>query len=164
MGRSPLGQGTEVCVLLPRISGEPDEDTPSEGPGAPGQGETVLLVEDEAAVRRVVRRILVSAGYSVVEAEDGAAAIELSSQFQGDIDLLVTDVVMPRMGGPQLARKLWEQRPGLAAVFLSGYARDTGDGANLSSGEFIQKPFSRADLLSAVHRALENGERTSGKD
>jgi DNA-binding response OmpR family regulator len=120
---------------------------------------TVLVVEDERLVRDLVRRTLTRAGYVVLAAEDGVAALDLARAHRGEIDLLVTDVVMPRMGGRELADRLTTDRAGLRVLFMSGYASDARDlsGATGGSGEFLQKPFAPSGLLERVGALLSPG-------
>ncbi|HMV33149.1 MAG TPA: response regulator, partial [Gemmatimonadales bacterium] len=133
-----------------------DAATPE--PAAAPRG-TVLVVEDERMVRDLVRRTLARAGYHVLEAVDGEAALALARAEDGPIDLLLTDVVMPRMGGRQLATRLQEERPGLRVLFMSGYASDAGDLHDLvlGAGDFLQKPFAPSRLLERVGALLAPG-------
>jgi two-component system cell cycle sensor histidine kinase/response regulator CckA len=115
---------------------------------------TILLVDDEQAVRSIVLRILRRADYEVVEAEDGAAAIRIAESHPGAIDLVVTDMFMPGMMGPEMVRKLMVMRPGIRALFMSGYAdKDSTSGVPLGAN-FLGKPFSSAELGQAVEKAL----------
>ena len=115
---------------------------------------TVLLVEDDRAVRRVARGILAGAGYYVLSAGSGAEALAASDAFPGPIDLLVTDVVMAGMNGPAVADALRRRRPDLKVLFTSGHPEDLvaqkGAGA-----DFLPKPFTRTTLLACVARLLE---------
>jgi PAS domain S-box-containing protein len=124
----------------------------------PARG-TVLLAEDEPAVLSLAARVLRSAGYRVLEARDGAEAIEIQGAHREPIDLLVTDVVMPRLGGPDLAERLLAARPGTAVVYMSGYT-DNAAVRELMADEntlFLQKPFSPAALLEATERSVSGG-------
>jgi len=149
------GEGSVFRVYLPTVrageqSGTPAEATP---PQASGDGRTVLLVEDEEAVRHVLVRELRLAGYTVLEAADAREAIPLGEHYTEPIDLLVTDVVMPGMKGPQLAEKLLRVRPRMEVLFISGYSEpitlDDNRQVNL-----LRKPFSPAELTEAVRDAL----------
>jgi two-component system cell cycle sensor histidine kinase/response regulator CckA len=117
---------------------------------------TILLVEDEPAVRQVTREALEMGGYRVLEADGPAAAEHIASDGTTEIDLLLTDVVMPGMNGPELARQVCESRPGLVTLFMTGYAESevlrlaTKD----STQRHIQKPFAVSGLLSRVADAL----------
>ena len=155
-------RGTTVEIELPRAEEEPlaDEEQVSEPPPpAPplaGQGETVLLVEDEQAVRELTGRILTENGYRVIDAEDGRRARVLYDHLQGEIDLLLSDVVMPGMSGPQVAEELRGLRPDLRVLYMSGHAGDVLDHHGLAGEELplLAKPFDRNRLLSGVRAAL----------
>jgi len=156
------GAGTTVRVYLPGVAAPPQpEADPSPGPAGHALGGTVLVVEDDQVVRDLVSRTLRRAGFSVLVAEHGEAALAVSRAHPRVIDLLVTDVVMPRMNGGELARRLTLERPGIRVLFVSGYAHDALDlGAGLDPGtEFLQKPFTPAVLLDRV-RELLTAERT----
>jgi CheY-like chemotaxis protein len=154
---SDLGRGTTVSIFLPLI----EEDLPSgvlvaELPVMSQGTETVLLVEDEPTVRRIARRALFDRGYRVIEAEDGVTALEVARTHRGLIDLLLTDVVMPRMSGPELAAELQRELPGLRVLFMSGYARDAFDGGALGADvNFLAKPFTPDRLASRVRQVLD---------
>lgn len=114
---------------------------------------TILLVEDEDAVREITRHVLESAGYLVLEASSAEQALAVFHRFEGSIHLLLTDLVMPSMSGTELAARLNGMRPGFATIFMSGYSGKAG----LALGEqnyFVQKPFSISLLLSRVAEAL----------
>ncbi|MFN8646587.1 MAG: MASE1 domain-containing protein [Gemmatimonadales bacterium] len=156
---SAPGAGTTVSIYLPRVAPAPEvADAATPEPAAAPRG-TVLVVEDERMVRDLVRRTLARAGYHVLEAVDGEAALALARAEDGPIDLLLTDVVMPRMGGRQLATRLQEERPGLRVLFMSGYASDAGDLHDLvlGAGDFLQKPFAPSRLLERVGALLAPG-------
>jgi len=125
-------------------------------------GETVLLVEDGDALREVLERVLEELGYTVCVARDGEEALALSATHQGPIDLLVTDVVMPNMGGRELALELWKARPETRVLFMSGYTEDAilHQGLRRSTVGFIGKPF-RPDFLASKVREMLDGEGTS---
>lgn len=120
---------------------------------------TVLVAEDERAVRELLRRLLEAEGHTVLAAEDGEAAFGLAAAHGHRIDLLVTDIVMPMLGGLDLARRLLHLRPRLPVLFVSGYARDvTGlDKQVFPVSDFVQKPFARDDLLTRVAQLLAVG-------
>ena len=156
---SEAGRGTRVRVYLPVARGsEPDEEdeAPAALPQAKGRG-TVLLVEDEESVRRFAERVLARGGFTVLPAAEGAEAMALSRQHPGIIHLLVTDLMMPRMNGSDLARRLMAERPGIRVLFISGYDRDAARTQTpLEAGtDFIEKPFSPEALLERIHRLLE---------
>jgi CheY-like chemotaxis protein len=155
---SEPGHGSTFRVLLPRAAEEGAEGLTETPPVvAPHGRETVLLVEDEAAVRDVARRILERAGYTVYEARHGADALLVWREqggARGNIDVLLTDVRMPELGGRELAAALRRERPDLPVVFVSGYAQSETRGA----GErelFVAKPFVAPELQSAVRQVLD---------
>jgi PAS domain S-box-containing protein len=157
---SEAGAGTRVRVYLPvaRVTDEGDgeDDDPAPLPHARGRG-TVLLVEDEESVRRFAERVLSRGGYTVLMAAEGAEAMALSRQHPGIIHVLVTDLVMPRMNGSDLARRLMAERPGIRVLFISGYDRDEARTRSpMEAGtDFIEKPFSPEALLERIHLLLE---------
>jgi CheY-like chemotaxis protein len=114
--------------------------------------ETILLVEDEPAVRGLFAQALRQCGYTVFEARNGAEALEVFDGISGKIDLLLTDMRMPFLGGSELAGKLLARRPDLKLLYISGYAAKVELGPNAA---LLQKPFVRADLLRAVRSVLD---------
>jgi len=114
----------------------------------------ILLVDDEQSVRAIVVKILRRANYNVLEAEDGAAALRISDSHAGEIDLLISDMYMPGLRGPEVAKALSPKRPGLRVLFMSGYAdQDSRSGVPLGAN-FLNKPFSGKELTAAVEAAL----------
>jgi signal transduction histidine kinase/ActR/RegA family two-component response regulator len=150
---SEPGAGTTVHIYLPRVDGEqPAVPSAPRATAAEAGSSTILLVEDDPAVRGFVGRSLASHGHVVLEAPGGPEAIERAAAHEGPIDLLVTDVVMPGMGGPELAERLVATRPGLRVLFISGYAEGHFGSAGPAPGTFyLAKPFS-ADLLARTVR------------
>ncbi len=142
------GWGTSVRVYLPAADGPPAV-APPPPPAAPARLETILLVQDGTAVRDLSAVALQHAGYRVLEADDGAAGEERARLYAGPIDLLVTDVGLPKQDGRQLAAALRAARPGLKVLFVSGAALAT-------PGEFLPKPYTTAELLAAVRKTLDN--------
>ena len=158
------GEGTVMRVYLPRFvetASEVEqarvERKPAEKPkDLTGRG-TVLLVEDEDAVRSFAARALGQRGYHVLVATTGVEALEVFQSHQGEVDLVVSDVVMPEMDGPTLFEKLRAQRPDLKVIFISGYAEDAFR-RHLAENEdfmFLQKPFDLKELAAAVKTALQ---------
>lgn len=119
---------------------------------------TILVVDDEDGVRNLIQRILTRAGYEVVMAPSGPEAITLMEGYSGRVDLLLVDVIMPRMSGRKVSEQL-----GLPTVFMSGYPNriDTGEGILPEDVAFLQKPFTRPDLLEAVTNALRDSTPTA---
>jgi two-component system, cell cycle sensor histidine kinase and response regulator CckA len=152
-----VGVGTEVRVYLPAVEAVADPPERETIVPAGPEGEVVLLVEDEDAVRRLARRVLEAGGYGVFEAADGHAALRVLEEHPVTIHLLLTDVVMPGLGGRETAARALERCPDLRVLFMSGYLDDEllrglveGDAAAL-----LRKPFSREQLLHAVRDALD---------
>jgi CheY-like chemotaxis protein len=152
---SEAGRGTTFHICLPAFEGT--LDVADKGPSSwrPLRTKvklTVLLVEDEAPVRAVARRIVDGAGYEVLEASNGVEALEVSERHEGPIHLLLTDVVMPRMGGRQLAAAVRRTRPETQVLFMSGYTDDPALHEGLLDGDtkFIAKPFTRAALTAKL--------------
>jgi two-component system cell cycle sensor histidine kinase/response regulator CckA len=158
---SGLGQGTTFEIYLPRVDEEAiTVAVTTEAAAVPRGSETILLVEDEGGVRTFARRVLEELGYTVLEASDGVEATEHAATHTGRIDLLVTDVVMPRMGGPEVAERLRAARPGLPILFMSGFPGNAVGGADLTQpgAPVLAKPFTREGLGRAVRGALETDE------
>ncbi|MGB7728117.1 MAG: PAS domain S-box protein [Candidatus Acidiferrum sp.] len=154
---SELGKGTSFKIYLPRLDQVEDLVGAPHNPGEVPMGtETVLLTEDEQDVREIAREFLESGGYSVIEAKDGAEAIQLAAKHRGKIQLLVTDMVMPGMTGQELAVRLQSEHPGLCVVFMSGYSEHAAtEMANADpSVRLLTKPFSRAAILRTVGESL----------
>jgi PAS domain S-box-containing protein len=155
---SEPGRGTEFQIYFPRLPGtaqqEPSDDTPVSG-GA--RAETILLVEDDETVRGLVRVMLQRAGYRLLEAASGAAALQLSAEHAGPIHLLITDVVMPQMSGRVLAESLASLRPLMKVLYLSGYTDDAvvRHGVAGAGSSFLQKPFTNQVLTRKVRDLLD---------
>jgi len=157
--QSDLGAGTTFYVYLPRVEDSAEELSPAKSQQNDAGGcETVLLVEDEESVRELVRVTLVSRGYNVLEAENGECGLRIAEAFKEPIDILITDVVMPGIGGRELARKLLLLRPGISVLYLSGYTEDAvvTQGALGPSTAFLQKPFTLQNLAKKVREVLQS--------
>jgi len=159
---SQLGKGTTFKIYMPRSREEATAvaAVSRRGPAAvPSSTKTVLVVEDDAGVRRLAVRVLKLHGYRVLEASGGAQALEISAATEGPIDLLITDIVMPHMKGTELAERLHEEQPGLAVLYISGYTDGAiGPRASLPPNMvFLPKPFTIEDLLDKVRASLEGG-------
>jgi CheY-like chemotaxis protein len=145
-------------VFLPRVEQRASLGKSRLGPAVMPRGsETVLLVEDEDGVRALSRHVLHGSGYTVLEARDGSEAVRVAGQHRGRIDLLMTDVIMPRMGGREAAERLVRLHPGLKVLFLSGYTDDAVVRHGILEAEvaFLQKPFSPASLAAKVREVLD---------
>jgi signal transduction histidine kinase/ActR/RegA family two-component response regulator len=160
------GTGTTMAVYFQPASGAlPEAALPTPAPPRPEprNGTTVLLVEDEAIVRNLAARALTHAGYFVLSADSPSGAIALFEQHGHDVALLLTDVVMPEMHGPALARRFGSERSDLPVLFMSGYSDSIpAEAAGTEHAAFIAKPFAPADLVAAVSElitASRNGDR-----
>jgi PAS domain S-box-containing protein len=151
---SEPGIGTTFQVYLPVTSGHAPAPAAATGAEPLGGHETILLCEDEEGVRALVELILSGAGYRVLSEARPTAVL---ARDDPHIDALVTDVIMPEMPGPELARRLQDTRPGLRTLFVSGYARDTvhGRGALPPGSAFLEKPFDRETLLRTLRELLD---------
>jgi len=152
------GLGSTFTVYLPPIEAtvRREETTPARVT-SPERSETILLVEDEAEVRRLVASVLGRNGYRVLEAPDGAEAMQFAADHSGVIDLVVTDVVMPHMSGSELAKRLRAARPGIRILYVSGYTDDKLSEHVLQGRgiAFLQKPFTSSTLLWKLRQVLE---------
>lgn len=158
---SEVGQGAVIKVYLPRMNAEADKVPAVSTSLEDLHGdETILLVEDEEIVRRLAKKILETCGYTVIEAMDGAEAVEICRQTDRNIDLLLTDVVMPKMSGRQLVQELAGIRPELTVLFMSGYTDDSivRHGVIESGENFIQKPFTFNALAGKIRVMLDQEE------
>ena len=156
---SAPGEGTTFRVFLPCAADEASREEAALGPAAPESGgeETVLLVEDESAVRGFIAEALRRRGYRVIEAADGDQAIDTAHGHAGVIHLLVTDLVMPGITGRELARFLTHERPGLRVLFISGYSDQRAEPRGSESGPeaFLQKPFTPLVLARQIRQVLD---------
>ena len=157
LAESAVGIGTTFRVYLPQVP-EPDwNGRPSARLGAGARGpETILLVEDEDVVRAPLRRILEGAGYRVLCASNGLEAIRTAATHDGNIDLLITDVIMPHMGGRELVERLTSERQNLRVLYISGYTGDAREATTLGPYPYLQKPFSTTVIRSKVREVLDD--------
>ena len=156
---STPGVGTTFTIYWPCLN---PSDEAVDAVGAPqafatADEATILLVEDEAIVRDLVRRVLQASGYTVLEAANGEQALQVTREHHGPIHLLLADVVLPGLSGPEVATRVATVCPGLPVLYMSGYAQDTVEryGPALTSQAFLQKPFTPAALLSRVRDTLQ---------
>jgi two-component system, cell cycle sensor histidine kinase and response regulator CckA len=162
--RSAPGAGTTFTVCLPCLDeGAAEREGPARVPRPARGSETILLVEDETAVRTLFVDVLDAEGYTVLAADDVEDALRLCDEHGGPIELMLTDVVMPGMSGPELAGRLLRARPALKVVFMSGYTDDAvARNGELGPGAlFLQKPFSIDVLLRTVREVLDAGPTDS---
>ena len=156
---SELGKGTQFKVYLPACDGEAPRTTTARGDPDELKGtEVILLVEDEPDLRELTASFLRESGYTVIEAKDGAQALSTSSSHEGVIDLIITDVLMPNMNGPEFVRRanLSRERP-IKALFLSGYEAGDLRTSDVPEGglQFLEKPYSRTALLTKLRALLD---------
>ena len=163
---SEPGAGTTFRIYFPRAAAteqpEPTERLARPAGASSPTSTTVAVVEDEEAVRRLIEGVLGKAGYTVVSASTGREALDELSRLDGPIDMLLTDVVMPEMGGPELARRLRDQHPELRVCFMSGYTEDEifRHGVETKDETFLEKPFTPGQLEDHVRRLLEEPARS----
>jgi two-component system cell cycle sensor histidine kinase/response regulator CckA len=151
-------EGTTFRIYLPRVTRAGMRSNGPEPTELAKRGsETILVVEDESTVRLVAVNGLRKAGYEVLEAENGEQALRLFEEHAGEIQLVLTDVVMPRMHGPELVAELKQRRPAIKVLYMSGHADDALVHHGVSEGTltFLEKPFTREDLTSMVRDALD---------
>jgi len=153
---STVGVGTTVHILLPRFHGPPRTPSEAPSPGGLARGtETILLVEDDECMRAITRRVLRACGYTVIESGRGADALALEAKFGGEIDLLLTDIVMQGMAGTELAAIMRDRRPGVAVMLMTGYASSASQLASVDRQGILAKPFTAAELARRVRTALD---------
>jgi DNA-binding response OmpR family regulator len=156
---SEVGVGSTFKVYLPRVDAPAELVAPSSGSPRRAVGsETILLVEDEDGVRALVRKFLERSGYQVIEASSGDQALGLAHKHGDKIDLLLTDVVLPRMSGSELARRLVDMYPQTRVLYMSGYTDDAivHHGVLSAGAAFVQKPFTAEALGRKVREILES--------
>ncbi len=166
---SEPGAGTTFTLVFPVTSHSPVPEAPEVPYQRTPKGETVLIVEDEAALREVTRRIFARNGYRVITAGSGPEALDMARGHVGEIHLLVTDVVMPHMLGKEVSERMLEIKPEIETLYMSGYARPVlASQGRLEPGvALVEKPFSEADLLAKAGRLLNGhfqGFETTGGD
>jgi two-component system CheB/CheR fusion protein len=162
---SRMGQGTAFKLFLPAVSETVDKlPQPAVSLASMPKGcEVILLVEDEDAVRKLARVVLEDCGYVVLDASNGQEGLALCRSHEGSIDLLVTDVVMPALGGSELAKDALQLRPGMKVVFMSGHTLDVVVKEGVRNGTaFLQKPFTSLQLAQLVRATLDSTARANG--
>lgn len=153
---SEIGVGTTIRIYLPRIAEDADGEGRENMVHPPAGKEVILLAEDEDAVRTLTKTILLESGYRVIEAENGIKAVELFQQHRDEIDLVLLDVIMPRMNGKEAGDEILRSKPETKILFMSGYTGDIlGQQGLLSSGHgLIQKPLRPRDMLTIIRKTL----------
>jgi DNA-binding NtrC family response regulator len=158
MAYSELGHGTTFKIYLPsadhKIGLDANHEVETVSPKR--QGTTIMLVEDDEIMRGLTKQLLEEHGYTVIEADDGKSALQWLESHTDPVDLLLTDVVMRRMSGPELVQRVSASRPGLKVVYMSGYTGELiAEREVLSRGvTLLEKPFTRTALLNTIHTAL----------
>jgi len=155
---SEPGRGTTFKIYFPSAEMKLEDKAQVEADALPPkrEGVTVLLAEDDATMRRLTRKMLEQHGYRVLEAEDGTAAMNLMTANHHSVDLVLTDVVMKGMTGPELVLRLLDTHPTMKVVYMSGYTGELVAQQGLNSGiPLLEKPFTKVDLLKKVDAALE---------
>jgi two-component system cell cycle sensor histidine kinase/response regulator CckA len=161
---SEPGIGTTITILLPATEENPHRDaTPIADDDFPGHGQTILLVEDEPALRQVTDRILQRGGYTVLVAANGLEALRIIHTHAGEIPVLLTDVVMPGMLGKELGQHVTRLRPATRVLYMSGYAQPVlaGQGTLEPGVHLLEKPFTGTELLAAIHHQLNRSDQPS---
>jgi PAS domain S-box-containing protein len=163
--QSEPGQGTTFCIYFPEVPEAPQTPA-SEQPGRERMevyrgSETLLVVEDEDTVRKFLKQVLMAQGYKVLEAPNGVEALRILQQAEQPLDLVVTDLIMPDMGGRELAEQVRVHRPALPVLFTSGYSKDSGSlqEAMANAEYFLSKPFGPLDLARKVREVLERSRQ-----
>ena len=155
---SEPGRGSTFNLYFPRHSAPTDRDIQGASQVLTGQGETLLLVEDDAATLKMYRQMLESVGYRVIDTQHPEHAVDIACNTKDDIRLLITDVIMPKMNGNELSQKITAVLPDLKTLFMSGYTADViGEQGVLGHDvNFIQKPFSKKDLAQKIRAVLDH--------
>lgn len=157
---SEPGKGTTFKIYFPRIEAAADPIESVAKSAIPLGYETILLAEDDESMRGLTRACLESGGYSVIDVANGDAALQTASRYQGTIHLILTDVIMPGISGPQLAEALSKIRPETKVLYISGYTADliARHGVLEAQIELLEKPFTREALLRKVRQVLDSGQ------
>jgi two-component system, cell cycle sensor histidine kinase and response regulator CckA len=156
--QSEPGKGATFTIYLPATDAIAEQQVAGPEPGQENaRAATILVAEDEAGIRRIAERILSGAGFEVLTAASGSEALEMARAHGDDIDVLVTDVVMPKMSGVELADRLKLEHPRLETIFMSGYPDEmlSERGVLEDKHRYLHKPFTSGDLLSETERALD---------
>jgi CheY-like chemotaxis protein len=160
---STPGEGARFTVCLPVTAVEPRREEHAAASGARGGSETVLIVEDEPLVRGLATRVLAEEGYRVLAAGDGLEALQVLADHGAEVDLVLTDLVMPFLGGRRLRDRLQELFPGLPVIYMSAYASEEALSRGwLEPGEqLLQKPFTRDVLVRTIRATLDAAQRVA---
>ena len=159
---SAPGHGASITIHLPRVDATAGETEPSPVfAGSVTGTETILLVEDEADVRTVLGEILRSHGYTVLEAHDGDQALQVSAVYEGVIDLVVADLVMPNLGGRELVGRMLPDRPDARVLFISGYTDEAVSDCDALGADLLEKPFTATGLVHNVREVLNSPRKST---
>jgi CheY-like chemotaxis protein len=156
---SEVGHGSMFRVYLPMAVGKVEHlNGKVERPAAKKGNETILVAEDNEQVRSVLVHTLEHYGYKVLDADSGDTALSLAKKHHGPIDLLLTDLIMPRVGGTELAQRLRQSHPNVPVIFISGYTEEavSAQGVEGINGVFLQKPVMPTDLAAKVREVLDS--------
>ena len=159
---SEIGKGTTFKIYFPRVIEKAEALVlPREVAEPPRGSETILVVEDDKTLREITVKLLQDGGYRVVEAKDAEDALTIMAASQPEVDLLLTDVIMPDKSGAELARQAKESHPNLRSMFMSGYTGDLvgRQGVLMEEASFLEKPFTRRSLLVKVYAALHSARQ-----
>jgi CheY-like chemotaxis protein len=161
---SELSKGTTFKIYFPIVRGQSEELVlPHEEADPPLGSETILVVEDDTTLRRLAAKLLQDGGYHVLEAKDADDALGIMADRESEIDLLLTDVVLPGSNGAELAKQAKASRPQLRSLFMSGYTGDLvgRQGVPMEQSHFLEKPFRKRSLLTKVYSVLHAGPESS---
>jgi two-component system, cell cycle sensor histidine kinase and response regulator CckA len=161
---SEVDAGTAFKVYLPRVDSSPEAELKEASAPTAGGAETILVVEDQEAVRSLAKVVLTQYGYHVIEASDGEQAIAVANRLPGQIHLLLTDVILPGMNGKEVSDRLRELRPDVKVLFMSGYTADVIAHRGVLDGgvAFLHKPFSPEELAAQVRDVLAHSSESIG--
>ena len=159
------GKGTRFMIYIPAVDPEPEEIQSKQPPRSQSRskGETILYCEDEKSIREITKQLLMTKGYTILAAVDGASALEIAKSHQGDIHLLITDVIMPGISGVELSGQTTKLFPSIKVLFVSGYTADLLKDHGITHGpkSFLAKPFNTRQLLQRIHDLLDADEQDS---
>jgi signal transduction histidine kinase/CheY-like chemotaxis protein len=155
--KSQINKGTTFDIYLPIAYSKSTILEEEDQYSINNRSETILVVEDESSIRKLIYMILKPLGFNILEAVDGVEALEISEKHEGKIDVVLTDVIMPRMNGQEMAEKLQQSRPSSKVIFMSGYTDDViAEHGVLEPGiDFIQKPITSRNIVKKIHECLE---------
>jgi len=158
--QSAPGKGSSFKIFLPQVQEQLDPVSSQSLPLPTSPGAlTILIVEDDDAVRELASRLLEAAGFRVLAARDGVEALQSATEFGSSLRVLLTDIVLPRMRGSELASRLTLLRPDLKVILMSGYTEHIAQNQNLPSDAlFLEKPFTREQLLRTINQALRSDQ------